>query len=264
MRKRNYVIAAVLGVIGSMALSGVASAAPGGTHPVTITGAPPKQQKKTPGGISISAFVDEQFSGGSLAPAPTCQPANQTGCTFFPPAIRSVFNFDNAWTFRTGNLAKNPCQLSQISTQGAAAARTTCAKTLVGTGNAVIRTITGGFIFAQVSAFVGGPTLVYIHIDVTTQANKPVLSGSLTNGGHTLDVALQPVPGTVIDDIGLNVTKKVVVPKNKKTGKPAKYFVSAKCNDKVWQHSQQTTFQGGVISNGIVPPQTCKQLQPKT
>jgi hypothetical protein len=263
MRKRNFVIATVLGVVGSLAFSGIASAAPGGTHPVTINFAPTKQQKKVQGPVSITAFVDEQFSGGALFPTPPCSPPAPSGCTFSPPAIRSVFNFDTALTLRAGNLAKNPCQLSQISTASASTARGSCAKQLVGTGNAVIRTLSGGFIFAQVSAFVGGPTLVFIHIDIATQTNKPVLSGNLTNGGHTLDVTLQPVTGTVIDDIGLNVSKKVVVPRNKKKDKPAKYFASARCNDGTWNHTQQTTFQGGSTSTGIVPPQKCKQLKPK-
>jgi hypothetical protein len=263
MRKRNFVIAAVLGVIGSLALSGVASAAPGGTHPVTITFGPPKQQKKVQGPVTITAFVDEQFSGGALFPTPPCSPPAPSGCTFSPPAIRSVFNFDTAFTFRAGNLAKNPCQLSQISTASASTARAACAKQLVGTGNAVIRTLSGGFIFAGVSAFIGGPTLAFIHIDVATQTNKPVLSGNITNGGHTLDVTLQPVTGTVIDDIGLNVSKKVVVPRNKKKDKPAKFFAMAKCNDGTWNHTQQTTFQGGSTSTGVVPPQKCTQLKPK-
>ena len=51
MRKRKYLIGALVGVIGALAFSGVASAAPTG-QTLQTTLAPAKQDKKTFGGVS--------------------------------------------------------------------------------------------------------------------------------------------------------------------------------------------------------------------
>lgn len=250
MRKRNYVVAGVLGVIGALALSGVAAAAPQSPHGVTITGTPTKQEKKQRGGIAVNGFVDENFTGGFVQGQGTC-PAVPSTCTYFPPAVRSQFFLPNEWKFTTGRLAGRACSSSQISTAPATTARSVCGSSLVGTGNVVIKTLSGTSLFGQVSAFVGGSRLLLIHIDVPQQVNKPILLGNLV--GSTLDVQLQPVTGTVIDDISLNLPKKKV----SKKGAKRKFFLSANCSDGTWSYSQLTTFQGGSTSAGTPGSQRC-------
>jgi hypothetical protein len=247
----------MLGVIGALALSGVAQAAPVSPHGFTLVAGPTKQQKKVKGALSLNAAIDEQFSGGSLAGQGTC-PAIPSSCTYFPPAVRSQFFLAREFKFTTGRLAQTPCSTSQISTSGAAAARATCAASLIGTGNVVLKTLQGGTITGLVSAFVSGAAQVLIHIDGPT-VNKPVLVGTLSPPA-TLDVSLQPVPGTVIDDISLLVPKRKV---SKKGAKKKKFFVSGNCGDGTWESTQLTTFQGGTTSAGTPVSQKCKKTVPK-
>jgi hypothetical protein len=267
MRKRNYVVAAVLGVSGALVLSSVAVAAPASPHGFTLTASPAKQQKKVRGAISLNALIDETFVGGVV-------PTNQQqaiGCTvtgtcrFAPPAVRSQFFLANEFKFTTGKLARNPCSTSRISTASAATARSTCGSTLIGTGLANITTVFGTPVVpggAQVSAFVSGGNQILIHIDVPQQTNKPVLVGTLLKPA-TLDVALQPVPGTVIDEISLNVTKKKVSTKKQDKAGKRKFFVSARCGDGTWSSTQLTTFQNGSTSAGTPVNQRCKKIVPK-
>jgi hypothetical protein len=267
MRKRNFVVAAVLGVIGALALSGVAQAAPVSPHGFTLTAGPAKQDKKARNGISLNANIDEQFSGGSLATGPASSPCpvpSPTGCTYFPPAVRSQFFLAREFRFTTGRLASDPCSTGQISTATAAAARSAavCGSSLIGTGSVVIKTLAGQSLFGQVSAFVSGARQILIHIDVPSQTNKPVLVGNLLPPA-TLDVTLQPVQGTVIDDINLIVNKKKVSTKKQDKAGKRKFFVSANCADGTWESTQLTTFQGGSTSAGTPVTQKCKKLPPK-
>jgi hypothetical protein len=265
MRKRNYVVASVLGVVGALAFSGVAAAAPVSPHGFTLAAAPSKQQSTVRGGLSLNANIDETFAGGSLATSPTSAPCPASGpqnCTYFPPAVRSQFFLAPEFKFTTGKLAQAPCSTSQISTAPAATARTTCKSSLVGTGSVVIKTLSGQTLFGQVSAFVGGQRLVLIHIDVPSQVNKPVLLGNLVPPA-TLDVTLQPVQGTVIDDINLIVNKKKVSTKKQNKAGKKKFFVSGKCTDGKWDSTQLTTFQGGSTSAGTPVSQKCKKIEPK-
>lgn len=267
MRKRNYVIAMVLGLIGSLALSGIASAAPT-SRTIVITadkgtvdqGKKVKADKKVRKGISVDANVTEIFSGGVLAPTPPCTTPN-AGCTFFPPAIRSLFDFDTQWKIDPGVLGENPCQKTVVQPLDAAAARAACPTQYVGSGAVVVRTLSGGSLNGTVSAFVGGPTLVLIHLDLP--GPNPVFDGNLTDPS-TLDISIVPTAGTAIENITLNVPKrgtatpsggsKASTSKKKKAGK---FFISAKCKKKKWTTVQTTTFQDGKsLSTPVV--QKCK------
>jgi hypothetical protein len=256
MRKRSYAVAGLLGAIGALVIAGPASAAPQSPHGFTLSGNPPKQSKKQFGGITVNAAIDENFTGGALLGQPGCTTAGP-GCTFFPPAIRSQFFLPNEWKITPGRLAGNPCTTGQLSSATFSTARSVCSASLVGTGNVVIRNLAGTALFGQVSAFVGGPRLLLIHIDVPQVATKPVLQGNIV-GNSTLDVQLQPVAGTVIDDINLNVPKKKV---SKKGAKKRKFLIAAKCTDGTWSATQLTTFQDGSTSPGTPTSQRCQKAK---
>ena len=69
MSKRKYVLAASLGVIGALLMSGTASAAVTGIS-YTATVSPKKQSNKTFGPASISNNIETFYTGGFL-PTPT-------------------------------------------------------------------------------------------------------------------------------------------------------------------------------------------------
>jgi hypothetical protein len=245
--------AAVLGIVCALAASAPASAAPGSPHGFTATGAPSKQASKKVGGIEVSLAADESYTGGETFPNPGCF-TPEAGCTFFPPAVRSQFFLPREWRITTGRLANTPCLQSMLGTADATTARQVCSSSLVGTGSAIITVLTGNSFPGQVSAFVGGPRLILIHIDVPQEQNKRVLLGNLV-GNSTLDVTVQPVAGTVIDDINLNIPKRKI---SKRGARRTKFFVGARCTDGAWDASQLTTFQGGSTSAGTPVEQKCQ------
>ncbi len=252
MRKRNYTIAALLSVIGALAMSGAAWAAPTSPHGFTAKASPTTQGTKKFGGINVTLGVDEIYTGGSIFPSPGCLSPGP-GCTFFPPATRWQFFLPEEWRFSTGRLPKTPCQPSQLDTQSSTAARQVCSRSLIGTGSAIITLLNGQSFPGQVSAFVGGSRLILIQIDVSQEPKKRVLVGNLV-GRSTLDVTIEPIAGTVIDDFNLEIPKKKV---SGKRAKKKRFFTSARCTDGSWTITQLTTFQGGMTSSGTPVEQTC-------
>ena len=64
MRKRKYLIGALLSVIGALVVSGTASAAVTGQTLTMTTSTPPKQEKKAFGPVgSFTTVVDTTYSG---------------------------------------------------------------------------------------------------------------------------------------------------------------------------------------------------------
>lgn len=243
MRKRIIVSGALLGAAGLMFAAGPANAA-NPTQTLTNSTAPLKQDVKKYGGVSLTTAVDTFYTGAD-APSATC-PAIITTCRFFPPANRTVLDFDNDYKFRTGTIT--PCTVNLVpqTTDGARAA---CPRSIVGQGSSVIRTLTGGTLNAVVTAFVGGPNVLLLHADPgPTVTSKPVLTGTLGPSplggdfGQRLDVTVPVTSGTAITHFDTTINKVVSIPgkkaKKAKKGKkgtkkkPPTFLASMRCADK--------------------------------
>jgi hypothetical protein len=241
MRKRKFLIGAVLGVTASLAFAGVASAAVS-SQTYSSVASKTKQDKKIRGQVgSFKTDVDTFYSGG-----------------FTPPATRTVLTFDRAFKFNPGNL--DECNPASLVGQNAAGAEAICGDARVGQGSAVVTRSDGVALPAVVSAFNGVPSggnpVILLHTDVQGVTTKPILTGSLS--GNTLTVTVPVTPGTVITHFDTTINKVKVKRANKKKGKPAQYYVMAKCNDGNWAHSETTTFQDGSTKSSSFT-QKCKK-----
>lgn len=240
MRKRKYLIGALLSVVGALVVSGSASAAVTGQS-LSVNLTPPKQQKKVFGPVgSMKTVVDTNYAPGPFSPTGT-----QTQL-FFSKDIK----------FTPGNIPV--CNLSAISTVPQAQSDATCGASKVGTGAA---TINGGLLTGKVAAYNGTPSggspTIGLHTDVFTSAGSyafsTTLTGVLNTGANTLTVAIPPT-GTAITHFETTITKK-------KSGKKS-FYVMARCKKKKWVSSETTTYNDGT-SNTASFTQKCKQKKSK-
>jgi hypothetical protein len=242
MRKRKFLIGAVLGVTASLVFAGVASAAVL-TQTFSSLASKTKQDKKVRGPVGqFRTDVDTTYDAA-----------------FTPAGRQTVLTFDRAFKFDPGNL--DDCNPASILAQGAAGARATCSGAQVGEGSATLgSTPTGAQTLpGVVSAFNGVPSggrpVILLHVDVTGITTKPILTGTLN--GTVLTVDIPPSP-TVITHFDTTINQVKVKKANKKKGKPARYYVSAKCNDGNWDHSETTTFTDGSTKSASFS-QKCKK-----
>lgn len=259
MRKRKYVVGALLGAVGALALSGVASGAVV-NQTVTVKATPTgKYDKKQRSGTStFRVDVDTTYDA----------PPN---INFTPAANRTVLTFDSDFKFDPGNLP----QCTTLTTADTDAAATTkCGTSKVGQGSAVLKTQLGGTINAVVGAFNGAPVgtspVIILHVDPAGVPTKQNLVGTLT--GSVLDVTVPVTPGAVITHFDTSINKVKVgttkqTTKNKKTGKKktkkiAKYYVMTRCKDKLWNHSETTTFTDASTKTGTYD-EACTQKKAK-
>lgn len=262
MRIRKLMIGAVVTVAGVLAMSSVASAA-FSSQTYDSNAAKTKQDKKVRGPVgTFTTNVDTVYSGGALAPSLAC-PGTGPGCTFFPPANQTVLNFDTAYKFNPGNLPD--CNPAALTGQTAAGARAACPDSVVGQGSAVIRAVTGAFLFGTVTAFNGVPSgsspVILLHTDIQGNTAKPILTGTLN--GTTLTVQVPVTPGTVIQHFDTTINQVKVKKANKKKNKPSQFYVSAKCNDGSWDHNETTTFTDGTNSGVKTFSQPCTKKKSK-
>jgi hypothetical protein len=240
MRKRKYLIGALLSVVGALVVSGSASAAVTGQS-LSVNLTPPKQQKKVFGPVgSMKTVVDTNY-----APGP-----------FSPTGTQTVLTFSKDIKFTPGNIPV--CNLSAISTVPEAQSDATCGASKVGTGSA---TINGGLLTGKVAAYNGTPSggspTIGLHTDVFTgsgaYAFSTTLTGVLNTGANTLTVAIPPT-GTAITHFETTITKK-------KSGKKS-FYVMARCKKKKWVSTETTTYNDG-SSNSASFTQKCKQKKSK-
>jgi hypothetical protein len=240
MRKRKYLIGALLSVVGALVVSGSASAAVTGQS-LSVNLTPPKQQKKVFGPVgSMKTVVDTNYAPG---------PFSQTG-------TQTVLTFSKDIKFTPGNIPV--CNLSAISTVPQAQSDAACGASKVGTGAA---TINGGLLTGKVAAYNGTPSggspTIGLHTDVFTSAGSyafsTTLTGILNTGANTLTVAIPPT-GTAITHFETTITKK-------KSGKKS-FYVMARCKKKKWVNSETTTYNDG-SSNTASSTQKCKQKKSK-
>jgi hypothetical protein len=239
MRKRKYLIGALLSVIGALVVSGSASAAVTG-QTYSVTTLPAKQQKKVFGPVgSFKNVVDTNYTGG-----------------FTPLGTQTVLTFSKDIKFTPGNIPQ--CNLSTISTVPQATADATCGPSKVGTGAA---TINGGLLTGVVAAYNGTPSggspTIGLHTDIYQNGNytglSTTLTGVLNTAANTLTVAIPPT-GTAITHFETTITKK-------KSGKKT-FYIMARCKKKKWVNSETTTFNDG-SSTSATSIQKCKQKKSK-
>jgi hypothetical protein len=236
MRKRKYLIGALLGVIGSVVLSGTASANVLGQSVSSIL-SPAKAPKKAFVAMkSMKTTVDTNYDG-----------------VFTPNANQTIVTFSHDVRFTPGNIAD--CNLSSISTVPEASAQAACGASRVGTGSA---TINGGALTGKVAAYNGVPSggrpTIGLHTDIFVggaYSFSTTLTGVLNTKSNTLTVSIPPT-GTSITHFETTITKK-------KSGKKS-FYIMARCKKKKWATSETTAFTGGpTLSSSSV--QRCKQTK---
>jgi hypothetical protein len=236
MRKRKYLIGALLGVIGSVVLSGTASATVTGQSVSSIL-SPAKAPKKTRVAMkSMKTTVDTNYTG-----------------LFTPNANQTIVTFSRDLRFTPGNIAD--CNLSSISTVPEASAQAACGASRIGSGSA---TINGGALTGKVAAYNGVPSggrpTIGLHTDIFSggvYAFSTTLTGVLNTSTNALTVAIPPT-GTSITHFETTITKK-------KSGKKS-FYVMARCKKKKWATSETTAFTGGpTLTASSV--QRCKQTK---
>jgi hypothetical protein len=260
MRKRKLMIGAASALALSVAVAGVAQGA--GTltgQTITETVSSPPQDKKVPGPVTtFKTQVDTQYTGTT------------------PPFTGKVSNdkvdFPKDFVFTPGTLPQ--CNPATIATADTAGALSACGASQVGSGNAVINGAVQN-VQAVVTAFNGTPNeglpTVLLHSRTGPPLNSTtVLVGTLRPGpggayGKTLDVNVPLLAGGafVITSFNTAIPKKQTVKKNKKKGKPAKFYVSAKCSTKTWQFQVRGTADAGSTAPTGTASIPCKQKKSK-
>jgi hypothetical protein len=157
------------------------------------------------------------------------------------------------------------CNPAVLTGQTTAGARAACGGSVVGSGTSVVRTLAGTALNGIVTAFNGVPAgsspVILLHVDITGIPTKPILTGTLS--GSTLTVDVPTPPGTVIEHFDTTIDQIKTKKANKKKGKAATYFVSAKCNDGSWDHNENTTFTDGSNSGVKTFSQACTKKKSK-
>lgn len=228
MRKRKYLIGALLGVIGALTFTSLASAN-ATSMSLSTTLSPKKQNKKTFGGVSLHNIIATNFDN------------------FVTPHTgpqKTVFTIDPNVKFVAGNIP--PCQLSQIQGKFDAAARASCPQSITGQGTVQVN---GGAIGGNVTFFSGGPSTVYVQTDIGPGATSLTIIG--TFAGKSLTFTNIP------DTPGLLLTKFDTTFNKRKTGKKT-FYVMARCKKKKWNTSATNTFYNGQTLSAS-SSQKCKQ-----
>ncbi len=258
MRKRNVMI----GLAGALALSvGVAgSAQAAGTltgQTLEATASAGKLDKKVPGAVnSLTIVVNTQYNGTT------------------PPFTGKVTNtrvdFPKDFVF-TPPKAKCDPNTPGFNTSTTEAAKAACGPAQVGTGSANLAGAVAG-VTAVVTAFngttSGGNPTILLH-SRTTAGTTTVLIGALQPGvggtfGKQLNVTVPILPlGFVITRFSTTIPKRQTVKANKKKGKPAKFYVGAKCSTKKWTFQARSTADTGQAVTTPVVTLPCRQKPKK-
>ena len=233
MRNRKYLIGALAGVIGALALSGVANAAVTGQSLQTAI-APTKLDKKKFTGVSLHNII-----GTTITDPASTQSPRQTVFT-----IPKDVKIPNA-----GNIPV--CPLSAIQGKFDAAARAACPQSITGQGQVEVN---NGAIKGNVTFFSGGPKTIYVQTDIGPGATSLTIIG--TAAGKTL--TFSNIPNTP----GLILTKFDTTFNKRKTGKNL-WYVMARCGKKKkLSTTETTTFYSGETFSAT-STQKCKQKKSK-
>src|SRR5918996_6278253 len=227
MRNRKYLIGALAGVIGALALSGVANAAVTG-QTLQTTLSPKKQDKKKFGGVSLHNIIGTTIDN----PATTTSPR------------QTVFSIDPNVKFVNGNIPV--CPLTAIQGKFDAQARAACPQSITGQGTVEVN---NGAVRGTVTFFSGGPRTIYVQTDIGPGATTLTIIGTIS--GRTL--TFTNIPNTP----GLILTKFDTTFNKRKTGKKT-FYVMARCKKKKWSTTETTTFYSGEVFSAS-SSMKCKQ-----
>jgi hypothetical protein len=228
MRNRMYLIGALVGVIGALALSGVANAAVTG-QTLQTTLSPIKQDKKIFGGVSLHNIISTTIDN----PATTQSPKT------------TVFTIDPNVKFVNGNIPV--CPLSAIQGKFTAQAQAACPQSITGGGSVEVN---NGAVKGTVTFFSGGPNTIYVQTDIGPGATTLTIIGTIT--GKILTFSNIPnTPGLVLTKFDTTFNKrktgKMKVKVKGKKKKVPSYYVMARCKKGKWSTSETTTFYSGEV-----------------
>ncbi len=228
MRNRKYLIGVLVGVIGALAFSGIASAAPI-SQSLETTVAPAKQDKKLFGGASLHNII-----GTTIDNPATTQSPQQT-----------VFTIDRNVKFVNGNVP--PCPLSAVQGKFTAQAQAACPQSITGGGSVEVN---GGAVKGTVTTFSGGPKTIYVQTDIGPGATTLTIIGTIFH--RTLTFSNIPnTPGLILTNFDVTFNKrktgKMKVKVNGKKKKVPTYYFMARCKAKAWTTTEVTTFYSGEV-----------------
>jgi hypothetical protein len=237
MSKRKFVLAASLGVIGALLVSGTTSAAVT-VFSYTATVSPKKQSAKKFGAATLTSNLETSYTG-EFAGTPT------TSATQFSKDIK----------FTPGKLAQ--CDLSSISTAPDSTAMALCGKSKVGQGSVVVN---DGALTGKVTAYnavpSGGSPTIGFHADLFSPSGAYAFSATgvgVLNTETNVLTALPPPPGITLTHLDLAIGK---VKTGKKKGKKT-YYVMARCKKKKWVNTATEAFANG-STRSSTSVQKCK------
>jgi hypothetical protein len=238
MSKAKYALAASLGVIGALLMSGTALAAVTGfSYGATIS--PQKQSAKAFGAAAITSTLDTFYAGG-----------------FTPTPTTTVVQFSKDIKFTPGKLPQ--CDLSSISTAPDSTAMSVCGRSKVGQGSVLVN---DGALTGKVTAYNGVPSgggtpPIGFHTDLFLPSGAYSFS---TTGIGTLDTKTNTLT-TPIPPTGTSLTHFEVAIGKIKTGKrkgKTTYYVMARCKKKKWSDTATETFADG-STRSSTSVQKCK------
>jgi hypothetical protein len=233
MRRKRFLVgtALALGLIGSFALTSVASAIPI-SQSLFVHVSPSKGDKKKFRGATQHTIIGTTYDNFATSQSPR----------------QTVFTIPSAVKFVNGNIPA--CPLSSIQGKFTAAAQQACPQSITGGGSVEVN---GGAIGGTVTFFSGGPKTIYVHTDIGPGATSLTIIGALAK--KTLTFSNIPnTPGLVLTEFDTTFNKR-------KTGKKTFYFM-ARCPKKVNSTTETTTFYSGEVLSATAS-QKCKQTKPK-
>jgi hypothetical protein len=236
MRNRKYLIGVLVGVVGALAFSGVASAAAPTSQELETTLSPAKGDPKEYFGVSLHNIIRTNYPDFVASPSPQ----------------QTVFTIDPNVKFTNGNLTA--CPLSSITGRPTATARAACPQSITGQGTVQAN---NGAIQGVVTFFTGGPNVIYVHTDLASGALIIPIQGIIS--GKTLTFSGIPnTPGTSLTLFDTTFNKIGV---GKKKG-VKQFYVSARCKTGKWSTSETTTFYNGQQLSAS-SSQSCKKKKKK-
>jgi hypothetical protein len=231
MRKQRLLVGALLGVIGALALTSVASAVPV-SQSLFVQVLPTKGDKKVFRGASQHTIISTTYDNFATSQSPR----------------QTTFTIPSAVKFVNGNIPA--CPLSAIQGKFTAQSQAACPQSITGGGTVEVN---GGSIGGTVTFFSGGPSTIYVQTDIGPSATSLTIIGTLA--GKTLTFSNIPnTPGLVLTKFDTTFNKR-------KSGKKTYYFMG-RCPKKVNSTTETTTFYSGETLSATAS-QKCKQTRSK-
>jgi hypothetical protein len=231
IRRKRFLVGALLGVIGALTFTSVASAVPV-SQSLFVQVLPAKGDKKVFTGASQHTIISTVYDNFATSHSPR----------------QTVFTIPSAVKFVNGNIPA--CPLSAIQGKFTAQAQAACPQSITGGGTVEVN---GGSIGGTVTFFSGGPSTIYVQTDIGPSATSLTIIGTLA--GKTLTFSNIP------DTPGLVLTKFDTTFNKRKTGRKTYYFMG-RCPKRVNSTTETTTFYSGEVLSATAS-EKCKQTKPK-